>query len=284
MSDWLSVPYNGIALLTGIVITHSLFLFTQFYGEAEGYMWRAARKLWHFLLMFFAVEWVIGAVICIQAFTDASPRVWLWSGFIGIIIAAIPTALESILLPKTGATVKTVERRITRLLVKLRVMLRYNFARAVETSREQDVYDCQQPEGWGLGLTPEQIRRNLRMLYEFYKYKIAEDRGDTTFLHYDVNRTPWDQFYLLVRHVGRKKLRDYIKRPISTHCPNWDGRERRRVNGERAARNLSDDPDPSRGRRYDDKDLIRSIKKARKHSVPKLPGRTGNSAEDEEDD
>src|SRR2546423_2983407 len=190
MSDWLSGLHNGVALLVGIVITHSLFLFSQFYGEAEGYMLRAARKLWLFLLMFFAIEWIIGAVFfltSIKAFEGTPVPSWLLAGFIGVVIAAIPSALEGILLPKTGATVKTVERRITKLLLKLRVMLRYNFALAVESSREQDVYDCQQLEGWGIGLSPEQIRRHLRMLYEFYKYKIAENRGDSTLLRYDVN-------------------------------------------------------------------------------------------------
>lgn len=262
MPEWLPTLLNWLAVLGGIILMHSLTLYFQFHKDSEGYIWWAVKKLKFLLFMFFAVEWIIGAfffylIVGLPQYVFV-PQL-LIAGIIGIVVAAIPTAIESIFLPKSGTTVETLESNLTKLLLKLNIALRYEFASTIESCREQDVYDCQQPEGWGLGLSPKEIGRNIRKLYEFYKYKIAEGRNDSTLLHYDVDRTPWDHFYLLVRHLGREKLREYIKRPIDTHCPNWDGSEKRRVNGTKEDRNVSSEPDRSRCRRYDDPKLIRPI-------------------------
>lgn len=258
---------NLAFILAGVVLTHSLTLYSQFYRESQGYIWLAARQIWAFLLMFIAIEWVLGGFffyLTRHLPSYVSIPAPLWAGVIGIIVAAIPTASESILLPKEHATVETLRGRLTRLLLKLNILPRYNFARAIEYCREQDVYDCQQPDSWGLGLHPSDVGRRIRKLYEFSKYRIAEERGDPSLLFYDVGRSPWDQFYLLSRYMGRKRLREYISNPVFTHYPTWDGRERRRRVGTRADRVT--DPNPSRFRMYDDSELISNILRGR-HST-----------------
>jgi hypothetical protein len=263
MFDWSPTILNSIFILLGIVLAHSLFLYSQFYKNSEGYMLRAARKLWFFLLTFFVIEWVIGAFFFFLAAglpQYASVPLLIFGGIIGIIVAAIPTALEHVLLPKTGSTVETLGRPLTRLLLKLNIVLRYNFAWAIESCREEDAFDCQKPDGWGLNIPPKQVGRRIRMLYELSKIKIAESYKNPAFLQYDVGRNPWDQFYLLVRHVGRKRLREYIKNPLNSPCPNWDGRERRRRGGTKEDRDNSiADNEPYRSRIYDDQDRIKRI-------------------------
>lgn len=278
MSDWYPVLLNGLAVLGGILLTHSLFLYSQFYRESQGYMWRAARKVCSFLFMFSIVEWVVGIfffylsryVLSYLSLPIPDP---LWAGIVGIIVAAIPTTLEGILLPETGVTVKNLQKRLTRLLLKLNILLRYNFAWAIEYCREQDVYDCQQPDGWGLGINPSLVGRRIRMLYEFSKYKIAEERRDPSLLVYDVGRVPWGQFYLVVRHVGRKKLREYIKNPIK-YVRDWDGSERRRATGTIADRDPSMGTPSRQSRRPDDPNLIEQIRRGRLGGsvpIPLLP-------------
>lgn len=258
MPEWVPILGNLLCVLFGIIITHSLFLYYQFYREAEGYFLRAARKLWFFLFLFFTVEWVIGAIfffLAVKIPEYVSIPLPLLALFIGVVIAAIPTVLELLLLPKAAATIKTVQRRITRFLVKLRIMLRHTFAWAIESCREQDVFDCQKPSGWGFDLPPSEIGRRIRKCYEFNKYKIAEDRKDPSLLHYDIDHTPWDQFYVLVRHIGRKRLRECIANPLEFR--NWNGSERRRRNGTKDDRDGPADSDPSRSRLYDSEDVIR---------------------------
>jgi hypothetical protein len=277
MLDWIGpdrlyIILDILALVSGIVLTHALFLYSQFYRESQGYMWRAARKLWAFVLLLFLIEAVVGGFFFyltrhLPSYISIPSQ--LWAAIIGIIVAAIPTTLENILLPKDDTTVQTLQRRLTRLLLKLNILLRYNFAWNIEYCREQDVFDCQH-NGWGLNIPPRIVGRRIRMLYEFIKYRIAEERGDPTLLVYDVDRIPWTQFYILVRHVGRKKLREYIKNPVM-YFDNWDGRERRRKVGTRKDRDESTSAPSRQGRRYDDPKLVERIKSRRPSGSIPIP-------------
>jgi hypothetical protein len=286
MSDWLPTILNSLAVLGGIVLIHSIFLYSQFYRDSQGYMWRAVRKIWFFLLMFFIIEWAIGALFFYLSLglpRYVSVPVLLLAAIIGIVVAAFPIVLEGIFLPKSSSTVETLERPLTRLLLKLDIVLRYNFAWAIEYSKEQDLFDCQQPHGGDLNVEPVDVGRRIRKLYEFCKYKIAEERNDYTLLRYDVGRTPWDQFYLLTRHLGRDRLRKYIKHPIPSHFPNWNGSERRRIVGNRADRNKSEDQDHLRYRRYDDQELT-GTPSDQMRSNPLLPGATDGPLDKGEND
>jgi hypothetical protein len=179
---------------------------------------------------------------------------------IGIIVATIPTALEGIFLPK-DTTIETLKRRFTRLLLKLNIALHYNYAWAIESCRQQDVYDCQEENSWGLNIKPQIVGRRLRIIYEFEKVRIAEKRKDSSFLRYDEGHTPWTKFYLLVRHLGRSRLRESIRHPPATHCPNWDGSERRkrREVGTKADRTNEEGAGNPRCRVYDDFELVNKI-------------------------
>ncbi|MDQ3817433.1 MAG: hypothetical protein M3362_07050, partial [Acidobacteriota bacterium] len=134
MTEWLPTLLNWFAILGGIILMHSLVLNIQFYRDSQGYMWRAIRKLWFFLLMFLAVEWIIGAFIfylCAGLPRYVTVPILLLAGIIGIAVAAVPSALEHVLLPRSGTTVETLESNLTKLLLKLNIALRYNFAWAI---------------------------------------------------------------------------------------------------------------------------------------------------------
>ena len=240
-------------ILAGIVLTNILSLYSQFYKESQGYMLRAAHRIWGYLLTFFIIEWVVAAFFfyLTLGLLLLSAQRFVVAFIIGVLVAAIPMALERSLLPKKGATVKSLERRLTTLLLKLNIAFRHNFAWAIRLCQEQDLYECQQPHGWGLKIAPADLGRRIRKLYEFYKYRIAEERKDPSLLRYDVDRTPWEMFYLLVRHTGRNKLRQYLKNPVPTHFPDWDGSERRRVVGRRSDRKDTNDLNSERTRGYD---------------------------------
>lgn len=256
MSSWFPIVIALLAVLIGIVLAHSLFLYVQFYRESRGYMWRAVGRIWPYLITIFTIEWMIGSLwvfLAPAAPGHGSAPTLLFAALGGIVmgtvVAAIPIILEGRFLPKNRMTVEKLQSPIVRLILKSNLVLRYNFAWAVESFRQQDVYDSQTPDGWGLNLTPQQIGRRLRILYEIYKFEIAERRRDPSLLYFHDKSTPWAMFYVLVRHLGRKKLREALRNPPPSPSPNWDGRERRRVRGTKADRL---DPDSSGSRSYDD--------------------------------
>lgn len=267
MPDWKLVIAGCLCILGGIILTHSLFLYSQFYTDSEGYMWRAARKIWGFLLPFFLVEWIIGCFFFLPLTPFISYAMYpILAAVIGFVVAFAPSALEQRLLPKEGTTVAKLRRPLTRMVLKLNLALRHKFAWAIESRRQQDLYDCQHANGWGLRLSWKDIGRRLRMLYEVCKFDIAKDRGDCSLLRHDVDHYPWEKFYLLVRHVGRRRLRQYLRNPVSP-CDNWDGRERRKRIGTRSDRDSSTDNKPGLCRLYDDEARLALITAPRRGRV-----------------
>lgn len=250
MSAWFPAAIGLLAVLGGIVLTHSLFLYVEFYRESRGYILRAIGKVWPYLFMFFTLEWIFGSLylfLTLNALKYSSisplPFAAVVGIVIGVIMAAIPIILETRILPKNGITVEKLQSRLVRLVLKLNFVLRYNFAWAIESSRQQDVYDSQTTNAWGLDLTSKEIGRRLRILYELYKFEIAERRKDPSLLYFHDKNTPWAMFYVLVRHLGRKELREALRTPPPSPSPDWDGRERRRRRGTKADRTHSDSPD-----------------------------------------
>jgi hypothetical protein len=227
-------------------------------------MWRAARKIWGFLLLFVVVQWIIGIFFFLllhRAVNYTTVPLWVFGLIIGILTAFAPIALENTLLPSEGATVANLQARLTQLLLKLNLVLRYNYANAIESCREQDLYDLQHTDKWLRGLTPKTIKRRLRILYEGCKEDISEHRQDPTLLQYDVDYAPEGKFYLLVRHLGRRKLRHYLRTDLISPGPGWDGSERRRVKGSKEQRLVKNGSD--RQRIYDDVPLMRRSQRAR---------------------
>jgi hypothetical protein len=254
VTDWEFEFVTWALLSIGLVSTHSLFLVSQFLTKSQGYMWRATRKIWTFLSLLFIVELIIAAVFFhlmgMVVSYSTFPR-YLLALVVGLLAASTPTALERIALPKKGTTVAMLKKPLARILLKYNLALRYQFAWAIESCRQQDLYDCQQPDGWRLGLSPTEISRRIRVFYEIAKDDIAKGRNDPSLLKYDVNRNSWEKFYLLVRHVGRKKLRHYISLPPQPPCPGWNGSERRRHDGTANDRKDTLEPEGSTHRSYD---------------------------------
>ncbi len=239
-----------LAILVGVALTHLLFLYAEFYQNSRGYMWRAARKVWGFLLMSFLVEWtmgIFGFLLLVRSLNNSLLQLVL-AVIVGVLVAVIPIVLETRLLTNT-MTVERLQSRFVRLILKMNLALRYNFAWAIQTSIQQDVFDSQTPKAWGLDLTPSDIRRRLRILYEVHKFKIAEQRQDPSFLSFHDKGTPWSMFYILVRHLGRSGLREALMNPPPSPSQDWNGLERRRVRGTKNERRNSDS---SESRIYDD--------------------------------
>lgn len=106
-------------------------------------MWRAIRRIWVFLIMYFVMEWIIGFCffyLTVGVSQYVSVPMLLFASIIGILVAAIPVTLESILLPAKNATVDTFRSPLTKLFLKLNLTLRYSFARAIQLCREEDEY------------------------------------------------------------------------------------------------------------------------------------------------
>lgn len=247
----------AFTLLATIVLMHAVILAVELRDHPRGYTLHAARRIWRFLLAFVAVEWAAGVVIfqvvlsTFYAVPDLKSPVAFMIGF--AIAPATTTVLEKRLLTGEGI-MKSLVRPRTRQF--LRITLRHAFARAIQYCVEADVADCQRPDAWGLGITPEQLNRRIRVLYETYKTDIARARRDPAFLRYDVGRTGLEMLYLLIRHLGRDRLRESLKNPAGAYYQAWDGRERRRVAGTKEDRDAALDLHPERSRVYDHERLV----------------------------
>lgn len=243
------------------MLTHSLIIYRELHSDSQGYMWLAARKIWLFLVVVFSIEAVIGAFFFFVSLSriPLCPRI-LMAILAGIMVAAIPTALELALLPDDAKDpIGKLQKPLTKLLLKFNLMIRYEFATAISNRREQDVFDCQSKNAWGLDLSATEVGRRIRIVYELRKRDLARRRRDPEFLRYDTGRNPWEKFYLLVRLVGRKRLRHDIKNPPPAPCLGWNGSERRKTKGTPADRG-GDAAANSKLRCYDDLSLMERIR------------------------
>lgn len=255
MPDWLFLIINLLSILAGIVLTHSLIIYSRFHSESAGYMWRAVRKIWLFLFVFVIIEWIIASFFFLLISVPVGFTFFplsILAAIVGILAAFAPTSLENIVLPQEGVSVKKLKKPLTKLLLTLHLTLRHEFAWAITSRRQQDVFDSQHSTNdWDFRIPKKDIERKLRMLYEQYKYDIAEDRDDPTLSRYDVDHYPWEKFYLLARHLGRERLRQCLRNPVDSPCPEWRGDERRRVSGSRLNRKNPRDRNSRCQRRYD---------------------------------
>ncbi|HZG53465.1 MAG TPA: hypothetical protein VEZ40_15140 [Pyrinomonadaceae bacterium] len=256
-----SLLVEYFSILGGLVLTQALRLYVEFYNETDGYMYLAIRKLRVLLTLLCAIGWVFAALLfhLLSAYFPSTPRVLL-ALFAGIVVAAIPNLLEIFLLPAENAGSKQVVSGAARILRKLNLAIRHNFAHAKQEQRQADNIACQSKGGWGLNLTKEQIGRRLRIIYEVVKLEIAVKRRDPGFLCYDTGRTPWEKFYILVKHMGRKRLRHCLLQPPDSPGDDWDGRARRKTRGTKADRHRSTDRNPQASRIYDDEKLMERIR------------------------
>lgn len=236
MLDWLLI-------LAGVIITQFLVLNIKYFSSARGYMFRAAQWIWSFLLIAFLVELVLAAALFyLGAKLIPFPRPH-WALLVGVLAVLLPTTFEYLVLFR-NASEKKVGNPLVKILQKLNLDIVYKFAWAIRTRMEQDSFDCQ-TDGWGLGLTRDEIGRKIRVLYALHMREIATERGDFTLIVYDVGVTPWEKFYLLAEHLGRKRLREQLASSLPAPEPleDWDGRERRRNLGTKADRSIQNPND-----------------------------------------
>lgn len=231
MSDWRLDIIRWVTIVCGIafgmLLVHSLVIY-EFRRDAEGYIRLAMGRLKGFLLTVFVVEWVIGTFFFIASVAWIYlpyPVRLLYAVIVGMLSAFLPYTLEGAFLGRSIFFLR-VRRALARLMRRLNLAVRYEFARAIAIYRERDVYDCQK-DGWETGATRVEVGRRLRILYELSKEAIATERRDPDFLYYDEGRNPWEKFYLLVRFLGRDELRRRLTNPPPSPSPDWDGRERR---------------------------------------------------------
>lgn len=272
MAAWLLKVTMWAGMLCGIafgmILVHSLVLF-EFRRDAEGYLRLAARRLKGFLVTVFLIEWLIGTFFFVIFFLwDFLPYpVRLLSAvMVGMLSAFLPYALEGAFLGRNAPFIK-LRRALIRLMRKLNLAVRYEFARAIAIYRERDVYDCQK-NGWNTGLSPVVVGRRLRILYELSKEAIAMERKDPSFMYYDEGRNPWEKFYLLVRHLGRDELRRRIIDTPPSPGHDWDGRERRKRPQRGSRDDRADSDTDSRQRCYDYPERMKRIKERKSWFLP----------------
>lgn len=250
------------ALLAGIVLSHGIYLSYKF-SNAEGYFWLAARKIKNFLLVVLLAELLIGFFVYLSVFywlPFPYPVKLLSAVVFGMVIPVFPHFLEAKNTLPTKNPFERLRRPLTKILLKYNLAIRYRFATAVSSLRERDVYDCQDKSGWGLGLSRQVIGRRIRIIYELKKIAIATERRDANFLRYDNNRNPWEKFYILVRHMGRRELRRCIREPPLPPRLGWEGNENRREDGTKADRKQPDS-NPDKSRCYDYHELVKRVEK-----------------------
>jgi hypothetical protein len=259
----------GCSIAGGIILVHALLLF-DFSRNAEGYLFLAARRLKSFLVTVLLVEWLIGAFLFAISFSFLwayLPMRMLLAVMVGMLTASFPYALERAFLPKKAPSLK-LQRFLIKLVFRLNLAVRYEFARAIAICREHDVFDCQS-KGWDLGISPKELGRRLRILYELKKVEIAMERGDASLLCFDEGRNPWEKFYLLVRHIGRDELRRRLMNELPSPCDGWDGRERRQMPGPGSTSDRKNqNPNSHRIRCYDHPELAERIRKRKGWFLP----------------
>lgn len=238
-SDIYVIIIHALSFLTGILLSLYIFIHWKFFSENKGYLLKATKNLLIYLCIVVIVEWVIGLLFVFTinrliSFTVDLILSAIISFLIGVFVALIPTALESLSAPQ-GIQRSRLKKALIDKLEWLNITIIEEYAHTISSCREQDAYDLQcDAESLNIGINEEQIRRNMRKLYEVCKLDIAIKRQDSSFLQRDINSNTADKFYIVVRHIGRKALLRRLKNPSDFHS--WDGKERRRKTGKKVDR------------------------------------------------
>jgi len=254
---------QNFALLLGIVLAEWVVLYSQT-RDSRGYLWRALIRASLFLVPAIVVLWAIAWVFLVLShlFDSDLFRSNVWAVVIGVIAVMLPSAFERFLNQK--ATTRIINGTLVQLLLRFHILMGQTLKKTIQQLKQQDNYDCQKSSGWwNFGLPKGQIDRRLRILYETCKLDIACKRRESELLMHDVDIFPGQKFYLLVAHLGRKRLRRELAEQPCSPPPSrdWDGRERRtKKSGTKADRRLPDS-NPSYSRVYDDEQLRDKISK-----------------------
>jgi hypothetical protein len=257
-----------VAILSGILLTQIVIIVSKFSYRAQGYLWRAAGKIWFFLLCIYTIEWIIGISLFFLLSNYIPIPPLISALFLGIVLTVIPNSLEYFFLLRNPSE-KNFQNPFIKLLKRFNLLILQEFSVAIQVRKQHDNIDLQHGNHPAVPkLSSREVGRRIRKLYALHMRAIATNRGDPTLLHRDKGCVPWENFYLLIRYLGRKRFFKSIKNnPISPPpLENWAGNERRRLRGTRADRSSTDPNEPTFPyiRCYDDQDLIDRILKNRK--------------------
>lgn len=251
----------------GVIVTQTLVLNLEFHHKAKGYLVRATTWIWSTLMLIVLLETAITTILI--EVTAASvpllklyPLPFLW----GVLAVLLPRGFEEIVLyrnPSEKKTTNPLSRTVKRIIDTLARMLRRlnlaatnEFAGAIRTRMEQDVFDWQTQSERHFDLSPEQFRRRIRQVYYCHVIEMATLRRDPTLLRRDAGFSPYGHLYLLAGHLGRKRLIQELK----TVNLKWPGDEKRKRTGK-----IDDRAEPSGEIRfYDNEDLIKRIQRGQK--------------------
>lgn len=157
-------------------------------------------------------------------------------------------------------------RSTVRVAERLGIFVSIKYGLRIQQLRAQDNYDCQQGQGvWRFNGCSLPVSRRLRMLYERYKLDIAASKRKPALAVHRPGVSPFQNFYLLVAHLGRRGLLKNLRSDPPSPPPqySWKGHElRREKNGTKASREPPDNY-PQYSRAYDDPELIQAISEGR---------------------
>jgi hypothetical protein len=258
---------NLLCVLLGIIVWQTLYLSTQFVSECRtDYIWAAVKRAKLFIACVVLIELLVGKFLVLpflfyvfQKFAGSAFGVlepFFVALLAGVVIAALPKFGEQVLaglliaqLGSYGKPIKAAVKPILLLVVWLGEISLQFVGEEIQALLEEDNFDWQDQwdkhSAWFCNLSPRMAGRATRIVYEFYKLHIAIKRKDPTFLDYSIDRFPGDKFYLIAKHLGRKKSLKTLQNP--PHFENWDGPERRQnKRPDNPGRRIGDDPETRR--------------------------------------
>lgn len=244
--------------LAGIAVGDFLNLTYYFTAvqPAGGYLIRAFWRAAPFHLLSLVSRAAIATVAALP-FGFERPLVFFVVPALGLILVFGEIGVDEAL--KRGGSEDKFDgwffRYAVKSLVRLNLFINFRYGYVVQVLRERDNFDCQQGEGyWRTTLEGPQLGRRLRLLYELHKDDIARRKRNPALRKHRYGVNPFQNFYLLLEVLGRRRLHELLLRSeIKAPLPgrNWDGSERRRVNGEYSDRRAPD-PNQRYKRGYDD--------------------------------
>jgi hypothetical protein len=248
-------PYLAVAL--SATATQVLLIYSECHDTCRGYMGRAIYRMWLFLgtalliqsalglcLYELALRTILGSVHPLQRLAGA--------GALGFAAVVVPNGIlargVARFLARPGADLPSdLEKPLSRAVLAIWVLRHFKATAQYLKSLENFRYQFQQDE-WDFAFSADRkeaervAARRLRILFELQKTEIANKRRQPELLSLDVNFFPGNRFFLLVAHLGRKRLRMLLRTGQQTTPPlrDWDGRERRMRKGRKQDRSQPD--------------------------------------------
>lgn len=249
------IPYVTVFLF--VLLTNGLFIYYKCFSTCRGYLWVAAIRLIPFLAIVFGLQTILG--VCLYEFVV--PRIYVANfifqqttiaGLSGFLVTAFPSgvmewAVSSYLSRKDVKIKQDLEQPVNRLILKVWVVNRLKAK--VQELKSLDNFRAQWQQGWwNFNLSTnsreaeKEAGRRIRRLYEVFKIEIANQQRKAYLLDIAGGYFPGNKFFYLVRFLGRKRLHQLLADPPPPPQPgcDWNGSERRKIQGAKADRKDSE--------------------------------------------